>query len=159
MPISTQKHKKGEQRGGELPHKDKTWHTLTFHISPLPPLKHLPPDMLSFPPPNLVVTHHGSKNTTPPLPSKTDRQGTRKRGGSFFPSQKQSNHRFVWIYWLEDAKETQQNEFDKNHEFDIKTKINKKACFRKDKKLSQRKRNKIKNKRFLFGHFFYLTMT
>jgi hypothetical protein len=108
---------------GNYPTRTKTWHTLTLHISPLPPLKHLPPDMLNFPPPNLVVTHHGSKNTTPPLPSKRDRQGTKKKGGSFFPSQKESNHRFVWIYWLEDAKETQQNEFDKKREFDIKTKI------------------------------------
>ncbi len=77
MPISTQKHKKGEQQGGELPHKDKNMaHT------------NLSTDMLSFPPPNLVVTHHGSKNTTPLLPSKRDRQGTKKKGRSFFPSQK-----------------------------------------------------------------------
>ncbi len=120
MRNSTQNNKKGEQRCGELHHKDKTWHTLPFHISPLSPLYHLSPDMLSFPTRNLVVTHHGSKNTTPPLPSKTDRQGTRTSGGSFFPSQKESNHRIVWIYWLEDEKETQQNEFDKNREFDIK---------------------------------------
>jgi len=73
--------------------------------------------MLSFPPPNLVVTHHGSKNTTHPLPSKRERQGTRNRGGSFFPSQKESNHRFVWIYWLEDEKETQQHDFEKECDF------------------------------------------
>ena len=38
--------------------------------------------------------------------------------GSFFPSQKESNHRFVWIYWLEDEKETQQqHDFENKRDF------------------------------------------
>jgi hypothetical protein len=43
--------------------------------------------------------------------------------GIFFPSQKESNHRIVWIYWLEDEKETQQHDFENKREFEIKTKI------------------------------------
>jgi hypothetical protein len=69
--------------------------------------------MLSFPTRILVITHHGSKNSTPPIPSKRDRQGTKTRGGSFFSSQKGSNPRIVWIHLLEDEKETQQHDFEK----------------------------------------------
>jgi desulfoferrodoxin (superoxide reductase-like protein) len=62
----------------------------------------------------MVLMHHAAKNTTPPIPSKRDRQGTKTRGGSFFPSQKESNHRIAWIHLLEDEKETQQHDFEKN---------------------------------------------
>jgi hypothetical protein len=51
-------------------------------------------------------THH--------LPSparETDK--TQERGeGSFFSSQKESNHRIVWIYGLEDGNDTQQHDFE-----------------------------------------------
>jgi hypothetical protein len=46
-----------------------------------------------------------------------------KSGGSFFPSQKESNQRLVWIYWLEDEKETQHHDLKIKREFEIKTKI------------------------------------
>jgi hypothetical protein len=47
----------------------------------------------------------------------------KKQGRKFFPSQNESNRRFVWIYWLEDEKETQQHDFENKREFEIKTKI------------------------------------
>jgi hypothetical protein len=84
MPISSQNHKKGDQWGGELlPSAKNTAHPNLPHI-PITPSLTPSSDILSFPPRNLVLTHHGSKNTAPPIPSKRDRHKTRTRGRKFF---------------------------------------------------------------------------
>jgi hypothetical protein len=65
---------------------------------------------------------HPKTQHLPSPATETDKRQERGEG-SFFSPQKESNHRIVWIYWLEDEKETQQHDFDKNREFEIKTKI------------------------------------
>jgi hypothetical protein len=52
-----------------------------------------------------------------PYPARQTDKEQETRGGSFFPSEKESNHRFVWIYWLEDEKETQQHDFENKRDF------------------------------------------
>ena len=70
-----------------------------------------------------------------PFPA-TETSNDEKRGMEvFFSSQKESNHRIVWIYVLEDAKDLQQQVFLNKRSFHIGTKKNNEVCFRTDKKL------------------------
>jgi hypothetical protein len=112
--------------------------------------------MLSFPTRILVLTHHGSKNSTPPVPSKRDRQGTKKSGGKFFSLPKRVKSNIFWIYVLEDGKDTYQLLFLKS--FEKQQRNNNKDCLRTDKNFSKKKKKK-KKKRFFLRQPFYLTVT
>jgi hypothetical protein len=57
-----------------------------------------------------------------PSPARETDKRQERGGGSFFSSPKESNHRIVWIYCLEDEKETQQHDFDNKREFQIENK-------------------------------------
>ncbi len=50
------------------------------------------------------------------------KQRRKKRDGSSFSLEKESNHRNVWIYVLEDAKGSQQHDFKNKRSFHIRTK-------------------------------------
>ena len=123
MPISRQKQKKGERRGAELPPNDK-------NIAPanLPHI-HITPSLttfasyaqLSYPHPRSHTPWFQKHNTSHPQQERVTRN--EKSGGSFFPSQKESNQRFVWIYWLEDEKDTQHHDLEIKRECEIKTNI------------------------------------
>ena len=89
MPISTQNHKKGEQRGGELPHKDKNKADTNLPHIPINPS--LTPsfwyDQLSSPEPGCHTPWFQKHNNSP---TQQDRQTRSKKQGRkfFFPPQK-----------------------------------------------------------------------
>jgi hypothetical protein len=109
--ILRQNQKKGEQRGAELPPQRQKLCTPSPSTPPHYPLSNT--FLLIY---SVVLSPtwfpHTMLPKTQQLPTPARETGKRQeRGvGSFFPSQKELNHRIVWIYWLEDEKETQQHE-------------------------------------------------
>ena len=89
MAISTQKHQKGEQRGGELPHKDKNKALTNLTHIPITPsltpsswyIQHSPPQPGSHTPCFQKKKHH-------PSPARETDKEQETRGGTFFPSKK-----------------------------------------------------------------------
>ena len=95
-------------------------------------------------------THH-----LPSPASETDKRQERGEG-SFFPSQKESNHRNVWIYGLEDGKETQQHDFENKRKFEIKKKRKiRKFILERTKNCLKKKEQNKKQTVFVWTHFLF----
>jgi hypothetical protein len=160
MPITTQKHKKGEQRGGELPHKDKNMaHTNLPHIPITPSLT--PSSwyaQLSSPQPGCHTPWFQKHNTSPPQQERQTRN--KKQGRKFFSLPKRVKPQICLDLLVRRRKRDTTTRFWKRMWFQIKTNIKKgKVCFRTDKKLSEKKRMKPKTNGFWSRQKLYLTMT
>jgi hypothetical protein len=79
--------KKANNGAGISPPTTKSLHNNTVHTSPLPPLSHLPPDVLASPTRYLVLTYHAAKNITPPQQERQTRDKNEEEE-VFFPLQK-----------------------------------------------------------------------
>ena len=72
-----------------------------------------------------------------------------------FSLEKESNHRIVWIYGLEDGKETQQHDFENKRKFEIKKKRKiRKFILERTKNCLKKKGKKQKTNGFCLDTFF-----
>ena len=140
MPISTQKHKKGEQRGGELPHKDKNMaHTNLPHI---PITLSLTPSswyaQLSSPQPGCHTPWFQKHNTSPPQLERETRN--KKQGRKFFSLPKRVKPQICLDLLVRRRKRDTTTRFWKRMWFQIKTNI------KKGKFVLERTKNCLKKK-------------
>ena len=140
MPISTQKHQKGEQRGGELPHKDKNMaHTNLPHI---PITLSLTPSswyaQLSSPQPGCHTPWFQKHNTSPPQLERETRN--KKQGRKFFSLPKRVKPQICLDLLVRRRKRDTTTRFWKRMWFQIKTNI------KKGKFVLERTKNCLKKK-------------
>ncbi len=154
MPISTQKHQKGEQWGGELPHKDKNKVPTNLTHIPIDPsltpsswyIQHSPPQPGSH-------TPCFQKNKTP-FPSKRDRQGTRNKGRNFFSLQKRVKPQICLDLLVRRRIRDTTTRFWKKTWFQIKTSIKNGKFVLERTKLPLKKGTKPKTNGFCLDIFY-----
>ena len=90
-----------------------------------------------------------------PFPARETSNDEKRGMEVLFSLEKESNHRIVWIYVLEDAKDSQQHDFLKKVILIWEKRKHNEVCFRTDKKFSQKKIQKNKQTVFVWTHFFF----